>query len=119
MDATGPLFDYAAKGNTVELQGKEEVTGSPAYKLKVITKANGQFTYFIDSTTHYMSKMVFNIAQGQDLELVYSNYQKTDYGLMMPFKQELNMSGLVITTTHNKIEINKEIDPSVFEMPAQ
>ena len=117
MDATGPLFDHAAKGSTVELMGTETVNGSPAYKLKVTTKENEPFTYFIDSATHYMSKMVFNIAQGQDLELVYSDYKKTDYGLVMPFTQVLNMAGMVITTTHTKIDINKEIELSVFEMP--
>lgn len=119
MDATSPLFDYVAKGNKVELLGKEAVNGSTAYKLKVTSKENEPFTYFIDSATHYMSKMVFNIAEGQDLELVYSNFKKTDFGLVMPFTQVLNMAGLVITTTQSKIDINKEIDLSVFEMPGK
>src|ERR1700694_4727986 len=35
----GSLVDYKAKGNTVELAGKEELDGSPAYKLKVTRKS--------------------------------------------------------------------------------
>ena len=37
-------MDYKAKGNTVELMGKEDVEGTPAYKLKV-TKKSGNIEY--------------------------------------------------------------------------
>src|SRR5882672_5166569 len=32
------FIDYAAKGNKIELQGKEKVNGTSAYKLKLTTK---------------------------------------------------------------------------------
>src|SRR5262249_37185123 len=45
----GALVDYKTKGNTVELVGKEDVDGSPAYKLKV-TKKSGTVEYdYIDA----------------------------------------------------------------------
>ena len=37
-DLDGPLVDYKAKGNTVELLGKEKIEGTDAYKLKVSLK---------------------------------------------------------------------------------
>ncbi len=47
----GPLFDYKSKGNTVELLGKEDVDGSPAYKIKV-TKKSGNVSYiYLDAKT--------------------------------------------------------------------
>jgi len=50
-DLDGPMFDAKAKGNTVELVGKEDVEGSPAYKLKVTLK-NGDVLYsYIDVET--------------------------------------------------------------------
>src|SRR2546430_8308652 len=38
-DFDGPLFDYKTKGNKVEYIGKEDVQGSPAYKLKLDRKS--------------------------------------------------------------------------------
>src|SRR5690348_10226564 len=47
----GALVDYESKGNTVELIGKQDVDGVPAYKLKV-TKKSGTVEYdYIDAKT--------------------------------------------------------------------
>jgi outer membrane lipoprotein-sorting protein len=119
FDATGALYDYAAKGNTVELLGKEDLNGSIAYKLKVTSKINKEYTYFIDSATRYISKMEYDIPQGGKVEIAYSNYKKTDYGLIAPYTEVLSFPGLTVTTNYNKIEINKEIDQSIFEMPGK
>jgi outer membrane lipoprotein-sorting protein len=51
-DMDGPLVDYAKKGHTVELAGREEVDGRPAYKLRVLLKgaqAGEADDYFIDA----------------------------------------------------------------------
>ena len=45
----GPLVDYKAKGNTVELLGKEKVEGADAYKLKVTLKNGAVRTIYIDA----------------------------------------------------------------------
>jgi len=41
LDAQGNLIDYAAKGHTVELMGKDDVDGTECFKLK-ITKKGGK-----------------------------------------------------------------------------
>ncbi|HMH31492.1 MAG TPA: DUF4292 domain-containing protein [Puia sp.] len=117
----GPLFDYAAKGNKVELQGKENVGTVNAYKIKVTTKDSAESTYYIDPTTYYILKAVNkSIAPGQEGEtsVTFSNYQKTEMGYVFPMAQEITLpQGITLSITHKKIEINKDVDPKVFDMP--
>src|ERR1700746_2932550 len=48
-DLDGPLVDYKAKGNTVELLGKEKIEGTDAYKLKITLKNGDVQTEYIDA----------------------------------------------------------------------
>ncbi len=117
MDVTGPLYNYAAKGNKVELLGKE----GNDYKLKVTTSDSTETTVYIDGTTYYMTKLVATASMmGQTMEVTstFSNFKKGDLGLVFPYSVEISYGGQFnITTTVNKIEINKTIDPAIFEMP--
>jgi hypothetical protein len=121
LDIGGPLFNYAAKGNKVELIGKEDVDKiKNAYKLKVTTPDSMTMTLFIDPSTYYLIKSISNVnAMGQDFEIssTYSDYRKTDYGYPIPYTTELTIpqGNLVLTT--KKVEVNKDIDPKIFEMP--
>ena len=51
-DLDGPLVDYKAKGNTVELLGKEKIEGTDAYKLKVTLKNGDVQTQYIDADSY-------------------------------------------------------------------
>jgi hypothetical protein len=117
LDITGPLFNYTAKGNKVELLGKE----GNDYKLKVTTKDSVDLTVYIDGTTYYLTKLVTTAAMmGQTMEVTstFSNFKKNDMGLVFPYGVEISYGGQFnITTTVNKIEINKTIDPAIFDMP--
>lgn len=122
LDIGGPLFNYAAKGNKVELIGKEDVNNiKNAYKLKVTTPDTVTITYFIDPSTYYLVKTVSNVsAQGEDVEIstVYSDYKKTDYGFTVPYSTELTLpQGFTLVMNTKKVEINKDIDPKIFDMP--
>jgi len=117
LDITGPLFNYAAKGNKVELLGKE----GNDYKLKVTLKDSIELTVYIDGTTYYLTKLVTTAAMmGQTMEVTstFSNFKKDDMGLVFPYTVEISYGGQFnITTNVKKIEINKTIDPAIFEMP--
>jgi outer membrane lipoprotein-sorting protein len=117
MDVGGALFDYAAKGSKVELQGKD----GGSYKLKLTTKDNAEITYFVDATTYYLTKLVKKGSMmGQDVEITVklSDYKKTELGYVMPYTTEMDFGGqFSLTTTIKKIEFNKTIDPAIFEMP--
>ncbi len=117
----GPLFDYAAKGNKVELLGKEDVGTVSAFKLKVTTKDSVISTYFIDPSTYYVIKAISTASGGgQEGETIvtFSDYKKTDFGYVFPMGQQITLpQGISLNITHKKVEVNKEIDPKVFEMP--
>lgn len=114
---TGPLYNYAARGNKIELLGKD----GNNYKLKITNADSVETIAYIDATTYYMTKITRQASMmGQNLELTvsFSNYKVTDLGITIPFTTEINYGGqFLITNNINKIEFNKTIDPAVFEMP--
>jgi outer membrane lipoprotein-sorting protein len=117
LDPFGPLFDYAAKGNKVELVGKD----AGAYKLKVTNAVSGETLVYIDSATYYMTKLIINsqfMGQTMDVITTYSDFKKGDMDIVFPYNVVLSYGGqFEVTNKVNKIEINKTIDPAVFEMP--
>lgn len=117
LDVTGPLYNYAAKGNKVELLGKD----GNAYKLKVTDKDSVETTVYIDATTYYMTKLSTSAQfMGQTMEVssTFTNFKKGDLGLVFPYGIEISYGGqFSVNTTVNKIELNKTIDPSIFIMP--
>jgi hypothetical protein len=121
LDVGGPLFNYAAKGNTVELQGKDSVNGVNAFKLKLKGKEGNENLFWIDPSTYYILKSTSKISvNGQDVEtgIAFSNYKKTDYGYVVPGTTEVTLpQGLTLNITNKKVEVNKDIDMKMFEMP--
>ena len=117
----GPLVDYAAKGNTVELKGKEKVGSADAYKVVVTSADKAISTYYIDPTTYYIVKAVRNVnVNGQEGEIstVFSDYRKTDYGFAMPYAMETTLpQGFTMSSSVKRVDINKDVDEKVFEMP--
>ena len=111
----GPLVDYAAKGYKLELAGKEATD----YKLK-LTADGVNIYYYINTGTYLIDKTVNSLSvNGQDIEITtaFSDYKKTDVGYLMPFKQDVTYPQFTLAITHNKVEVNKTIDPAIFEMP--
>ncbi|HEY6392680.1 MAG TPA: hypothetical protein VIX89_15480 [Bryobacteraceae bacterium] len=116
----GSLVDYKAKGNAVELAGKENVKGSPAYKLKV-TKKSGTIEYqYLDAKTFLPVKSSGKrIQQGQELEYESfpGNFKDVD-GVMMPYSLNQRMSGIALMElTVEKVEVNAPMDDSIFKIP--
>jgi hypothetical protein len=114
---TGPLYNYAAKGNKVELLGKE----GNAYKLKITNTDSVETIAYVDATTYYLTKITRQtnfMGQSMELSLTFSNFKKADMGITIPYTTEINYGGqFTITNNVNKIELNKTIDPAIFEMP--
>lgn len=113
----GPLYDYAAKGNKVELVGKDD----KSYKLKLTTKDNVESTYVIDAATYYVKSMTAKgKMQDQDVEITtsFSDYRKTDVGYVVPYAIDVDLGGqFTFSIAVKKVELNKDIDPAVFAMP--
>ena len=117
--AVDPLLNYAENGAKVELVGQEKVGEVNAYKLKYTNKYNSETTYYIDPSTWYIIQMVKQAeAMGQQVTvtITLSDYQKTDFGILFPSKTHMDMGQFALDVTTNKVEVNKEIDPAIFEM---
>ncbi len=113
----GPLYDYAAKGGKIALLGSDKDT----YSIKLTSKDNLDSTYVIDAATFLLRSTVRKgKMQDQDVDITtsYSDYKKTDTGYMVPSSIAVDFGGqFQITITVTKVEVNKTIDPAIFDMP--
>ena len=117
MYVAGPLFDYATKGNKIE-----ELPGDAGtYKIKLTTKDGVDSTYIIDAKTFLINSTVHKgQMQGQEVDITtsYSDYRKTDAGFLIPYAMNLDLGGqFQLSIAIKKVELNKTIDPAIFEMP--
>lgn len=116
----GSLVDYKNKGNAVELAGKEDVDGSPAYKLKVTKKSGSIENVYLDAKTFLPVKSAGTRKQ-QDHEIAYESFPgnfKLVNGVMMPFSLNQKMNGRsILELTVEKVEVNTPMDGSIFQMP--
>lgn len=113
----GALYNYSARDSKVELLGKD----ADGFKIKLTTKDNVDSTYLIDPTT-YLIKSVTTKGdmQGQEVDVTtkLSDYRKTEVGYMVPYALDIDMGGQFgLTIAVKKVELNKTVDPAVFEMP--
>lgn len=117
MYVGGGLYDYAARGSKIESLPADPGT----YKIKLTTKDGTETTYVIDAKTFLIKSTVRKgQMQGQDVDITtnYSDYRKTDLGYLMPYQMDLDLGGqFQLTINIKKVELNKTIDPAVFEMP--
>ena len=118
----GMLLDYKEHGRTVEYAGKEDLEGTPAYKLKV-TQKSGDIAYvYIDAEQYLQLKQTAKTTlHGQEIEseTTFGDFKKVD-GLVFPHSIEQKAkgmpAGMVMTVT--KVEINPSVTDSRFSMPA-
>jgi len=119
-DFEGPLVDYKAKGNSVELVGKEEFEATPVYKLKV-TEKDGSVKYvYLDAATYLELKTTTrrkSDSGGSEEETTFSDYKPVG-GLLMAHSIETKINGQIEDQlTIEKVELNAAVDDSIFKMP--
>jgi len=120
-DFEGVLVNYKEKGNTVELIGKEEVDGTPAYKLKV-TRPDGDVDYLYLDEEYFVEFKTESTREIQGNEVtvatVLGDYKEVD-GLLFPYSMEMSFDGgdaqQVITI--EKIELGVDLPDERFAMP--
>ena len=115
-----PFIDYKSRGNKAELAGKEKTNNADAYKIIFTDKDSINTTFYFDASTYYIIKTVKKMnAGGQETEitLAFSDYKKTDFGVTLPFSTEIDFGGqFSMVSKLNKVEFNKPVDVSIFEM---
>lgn len=119
-DFDGPFVNYAAKGHTVELLGKEDVNGASAFKIK-LTLSDGTVrnVYFDASSFLEIKQSSTQKHQGNEMsvETYMGDYQPVD-GFMVAHTIENRINGEAVSTIHvDKVELNADLDESRFHMP--
>jgi hypothetical protein len=116
------LYNWKEKGHKVELLGKEDMDGSPAYKIK-LTHANGNTeTFFIDAENFVILKVKsVSKVQGNDVEgeMILSNFKEVN-GTLQPFTMENKSNGqTVASVVIDKYEIDVPVDDAIFVKPVK
>ena len=113
LDLQGLLVNYKQKGSQVELLGKENVSGTECFKLKLTSKMGNEYTLYIDTKNYYRIKSVTktNSKNGEvEAEVTYGDYKKTADGYVFPYLQTIGEGTIVFST----IEINQPVDEKIF-----
>jgi hypothetical protein len=124
QELDGPLFNYAAKGTRVELEGGELVEGRGAYKLKLTLKSGDVRHLWIDAKSfldvkidgaprHFDGKM-------RTVVTYFRNYKTVD-GLVIAHEMDTAIEGLPAAGTQRilveKVALNPTLDPTRFAKP--
>jgi outer membrane lipoprotein-sorting protein len=118
----GPLVDYKTRGAKIEYSGKEDVNGSPAYKLKVTTKQGQEMSVYLDAKTYLEVRSTAKVSQmGQEMEVdTYPGDYKPENGVLLAHTTDSKLNGSIgMKMSMDKIEVNAPMDDSMFKMPAK
>lgn len=115
-----PFLDYAARGCTVTLAGREKVGDVNAFKVTLTNADKVSTNYFFDPTSFYIIQTIKTadfMGQPTDLITTFSDFKKTDYGFVAAHLMDMSFGGgFSFTTKITKVEVNPAVDASVFEM---
>lgn len=124
-DFLGPLIDYQRKGHKIELLGHEEVDGHDCCKLKVTLAGSGdERTIWLDAQT-FLERRVAGSRKTEQGETSFvqtlDDYRDVD-GVKFPFLSVVEVKSPQgngkYTFKVEKIELNKPVESTHFEMPA-
>jgi outer membrane lipoprotein-sorting protein len=120
-DFDGPFLGYKAKGNQIELVGKEELEGKSAYRIKLTSKNGNIRFYLFDATSFLPVKWEeTRVVEGKEMpwESFFSDYREVN-GVKYAFKIDSDSPGtdLKQSVAAEKIEINAQIDDDHFTKP--
>lgn len=111
-----PISAWASNGGKIELQGKDTAD----YKIHMTNSVGADVVYYINIKTYLLDRTDINVtAAGQQITTTshYSDYRKTDPGLLLPFSMVMDLPQMSLTFTTKSVDVNKPIDPASFDMP--
>ena len=130
-EIVSPFYNYKDKGYKIELLGKEAWEGTEAFKVKLTKKpslVDGKevenveiFFFDTENFVPLASETTINSgpAKGATAQTLYSDYQEVN-GVYVAFSEINKFNGQVGIEMHVKtIELNTEVDESIFEMPKE
>jgi outer membrane lipoprotein-sorting protein len=121
-DFDGPLVDAKAKGNQIELVGKDKFKDKDVWRLKLTTKNGDVRIYFFDAESFLLLKWEGKRkVEGQEVpvESYFSDYREVG-GLKFYFAIDSGRSADELTQKIriDKIELNPQFNEAEFGKPA-
>jgi len=121
-DMDGMLWNWKEKGYTVTFEGKDDMEGTSCFKIKVDTKEGDSFTYYIDADSYLLlrSNTKMKVMENEtESDVYFSNYMMVE-GIAVPAKIETKMKDqLMGTLVIENVELNTELDDTLFEKPVK
>ena len=115
-----PFTVWDEKGYKAELLGNEAVGSANAAKVMLTAPDSTSAIYYFDTDSGLLIKSVAQgDMQGQQVEstTIYSDYKEVD-GYTLPYKVTISMGSMFeMTNEVTKVEVNKTVDPAIFEKP--
>lgn len=115
-----PFLNYTSRGGKAELLGQEKVGNANAYKIKYTNKDGVAVNYYIDAANFQIvqiSSTSNNNGQEVEVKSTFSDFQKTDYGIVVPRSVDIDFGGqFSVATKVQKVDINQPVDAGIFEM---
>lgn len=113
LDFSDALYNYQAKGTTIELQGKEDVSGTDSYKLRLTSKAGDVETVYVDPATFFINRVSsIKKLNGQEFPVTidFSDYKDVE-GVKFPFNMGTPQGSIVFSS----IKANQTIDDKLYK----
>lgn len=116
-DSGNLLTLFKARGDRLELMGREEIGGTSVFKLKLTRRENGgEIFFYLDSESGLELKNSGTIAE-QQVECRLGDYRAVD-GVLIPFTVESRSSGQIqMRLAFDSAEINPPVDDAIFRKP--
>lgn len=117
----GTLFDWQKKGYTVELVGKADIEGTPAYKLKVVRDGEESFLYLdAEAFLEFREESTITTQQGAEMKVTSTNGDYKEVGkLIIAHSIQTKMEGAPQgqNVTLKTVELNPPVADDFFNMP--
>ncbi len=106
------------KNGQLSLEGEENVSDKPAFKIKASLDGGNTVNMFIDKESYLLVKTSATINQG-GTSIIADSYM-TDYadnnGVFIPMKTTTSASGMEFVISFDKVEINIPMDDTIFKI---
>ena len=119
VEIESPLINYAKKGFTIHLEGKETIEGKECFKVNLFKQGGEVESYFIDNQA-YSLIMKRALSKNDELEKTILDAYFTDYrevnGVKIPFVVSYKFKDQnILKITTEKVEMNIKVYDSIFK----
>lgn len=118
VELESPFINYLQKGNSVELQGTDSVTGRPCFKIRLIAKGDTAVYSFAKDDYSLLKKQAVSKNSEMPnalLDIFYSDYQSTG-NIKLPHKISCTERGQkILIITVDSLKLNEPVADSIFQ----